>query len=58
MPAPIGVDPVNPTFLISGWSQILCPTTEPDPGIILIVPFGKPALAASSANFKAVIGVT
>ena len=30
----------------------------PDPGRMLITPFGNPALAAISANFKAVMGVT
>lgn len=30
----------------------------PEPGIMLITPGGKPALAASSANFKAVMDVT
>jgi len=30
----------------------------PDPGRMLITPLGKPAFAASSANFNAVIDVT
>lgn len=30
----------------------------PDPGKMLITPLGNPALAASSANFSAVSGVT
>lgn len=30
----------------------------PEPGMMLITPFGKPALTESSANFKAVKGVT
>ena len=29
IPAPTGVEPVKPTFLISGWSQIACPATDP-----------------------------
>ena len=27
---PVSVDPVKPTFLTSGWAQILLPTTEPE----------------------------
>lgn len=27
---PMGVEPVNPSFLTSGWSAILWPATEPD----------------------------
>lgn len=37
---------------------VSCYKSTPDPGKILMTPLGNPALAASSANFRAVIGVT
>ena len=55
---PIGVDPVKPTFLMSGCSDIACPIDDPGPGRILMTPGGKPALTVNSANFSAVNGVT
>jgi hypothetical protein len=55
---PIGVEPVKPSLRISGCSDMACPIEEPGPGKILITPGGKPALTASSANFRAVNGVT
>ena len=33
-------------------------TQSPEPGTILITPFGNPAFTVNSANFKAVIDVT
>ena len=37
---------------------VSCYKSTPDPGKILMTPLGNPALAESSANFRAVIGVT
>ena len=37
---------------------VSCYKSAPDPGKILMTPLGNPALAESSANFRAVIGVT
>lgn len=55
---PTSVEPVNPIFRTSGWSESLWPTSEPDPGRMLTTPLGMPAFRVSSANFKAVSGVT
>lgn len=55
---PTGVDPVNPTFRIKGWSVIAFPTTLPAPNTTFTTPGGNPALSVSSANLSAVSGVT
>ena len=55
---PIGVEPVKPSFLTSGCSDKAWPIDDPGPGSILITPGGNPALTTSSANFRAVSGVT
>ena len=55
---PIGVDPVKPSFLTSGCSDKAWPIDDPGPGSILITPGGNPAFTTSSANFRAVSGVT
>jgi len=35
---------------MSGWSAIRWPMFDPEPGRMLMTPFGKPALTTSSAN--------
>lgn len=55
---------INSLFKFTGWlfstrrPMYLQIHIVPDPGKMLITPFGNPALAESSANLSAVSGVT
>ena len=55
---PTSVEPVKPILRTSGCSDNTWPAIAPGPGMILTTPLGIPAWTVSSANFRAVNGVT
>ncbi len=53
----VSTDPVKQILSTPGWRASKAPTTEPFPGITLIVPAGRPAFWAMRATSRALSGV-